>query len=488
MRVHPFSLIAIAAMFFIPGACYDTSVNMTSDDWDEWGTYATPTGAYGGNQGGAQDMAWVRQQINEGIVPDSDDILPEGLFGEHRIPLSVPQCGYIFCVGAEVAAGDFVDSTEQEAVMKFGLGGFGSLPRPPLNLAAVIDTSCSMGGAPLDTVKDALELMIAGLDPTDQLAIVEFDDIAHVVLATQAVGDGSNHLAAVANLDSDGSTSIEDGYNQGLGQLRANLDPEAENRAIVFTDMQPNVGATNANSFGGLATAAAVNDNIHTTIVGSGVQFGLDISRAMSEIRGGNAFYMQLLNDEDIERVFGEDLILHLVPMAYDLSVTFDNPTGSIDIYGVPGGFTGGPMISVSTIFANRGSGGGGRGGIAFRIPLPDSPPPNELIHFDLNYTEYYGTNVHVETTAHFNGGQYQQLPEVSADGPGSLKIWALTNEYLALRQACDLHHSGNGDPIPVVQQALSMLTVAHNALVAQEADEELQMEIDLLTQLLTLL
>src|SRR6478752_8386136 len=84
--------------------------------------------------------------------------------------------------------------------------GEAPLRRPPLNLSLVLDRSGSMGGAPLDTAKEAAIRLARGLSPQDKLSVVAFDQGVNTVWGPGAGGDPSVDQA-IGVLQVGGSTN-----------------------------------------------------------------------------------------------------------------------------------------------------------------------------------------------------------------------------------------------------------------------------------------
>ena len=61
--------------------------------------------------------------------------------------------------------------------------------RNPLHLSLVIDRSGSMSGQPLDEAKRCAEFGLDGLQPTDRLSVVAYDDHVHTLVPTSPLDD-----------------------------------------------------------------------------------------------------------------------------------------------------------------------------------------------------------------------------------------------------------------------------------------------------------
>ena len=68
------------------------------------GAAGGPDAAGGGNTNvnlsGAGDFGYVRRLLDDGIVPDPDELEPDGFFAEHHTPLPEPDCGERVCTQA----------------------------------------------------------------------------------------------------------------------------------------------------------------------------------------------------------------------------------------------------------------------------------------------------------------------------------------------------------------------------------------------------
>ncbi|MFY0531203.1 vWA domain-containing protein [Nannocystis pusilla] len=130
--------------------------------------------------------------------------------------------------------------------------------RAPLNLVAVIDKSGSMSGQPLDLVRESLYRVLDQLGPDDQLSIVLYGDRAHVHMSPTAAKDKRAIAARIAGIESAGSTAMEEGLQVGYDLARRSGHGfKGTTRVMLFTDERPNVGATDKQSFMGMARDAS---------------------------------------------------------------------------------------------------------------------------------------------------------------------------------------------------------------------------------------
>ncbi|HEX6121568.1 MAG TPA: VWA domain-containing protein, partial [Ktedonobacterales bacterium] len=108
--------------------------------------------------------------------------------------------------------------------------------RLPLNFALVLDHSGSMKGAKLNSVKEAVKLVIEHLDPMDTVSVVVFDDNVQVIVPAQPATDKARLKTLVDGIRDGGGTAMSLGMSVGLTELRKHASPQTVNRMIVLTD------------------------------------------------------------------------------------------------------------------------------------------------------------------------------------------------------------------------------------------------------------
>jgi Ca-activated chloride channel family protein len=200
--------------------------------------------------GGAQDIALARELIEGGAVPAASQFTAEGLFSQHDFdaPVTTP-CAELLCPRGSVARVEPVDGSGERVLVHLALDtNIEQLEREDLNLALVVDISGSMLGEKLDATKLGLHAIVDQLDEDDRVTLVSFSDDARIEVPstiTNASGRATLH-DAIAALGVEGSTNIEAGLMLGFGGVDDHDDGFGgrEDRVMLFTDAQPNVGAT----------------------------------------------------------------------------------------------------------------------------------------------------------------------------------------------------------------------------------------------------
>src|SRR5207253_365270 len=150
----------------------------------------------------------------------------------------------------------------------------------------------------------------------DQVGIVLYGDRSHVHLAATSMARKADILAAIDAIESAGSTAMEDGLKVGFQLARDSKKGfTGTTRVMLFTDERPNVGATDADSFMGMAEAAS-KDGIGMTTIGVGVQFGAELATKIAGVRGGNLYFFSDVTK--MQKTFKEEFDTFVTELAYD--------------------------------------------------------------------------------------------------------------------------------------------------------------------------
>ena len=114
---------------------------------------------------------------------------------------------------------------------------------PPCNLTFLIDVSGSMGGnGGFDMMKAGLKMLVGKLRPEDRVAIVTYADGTRVQLDSTPGSKKSKIRAVVDGLRCGGCTYGAGGIQLAYEEAKKNFDKNANNRVILITDGDFNVG------------------------------------------------------------------------------------------------------------------------------------------------------------------------------------------------------------------------------------------------------
>lgn len=411
------------------------------------------TGSMRVRQGGAQDITHFRSAAADGEMPRPESLTVEGLMGEHDLALEAKRpCDQLLCLDTEAMPASIASRPEDRIFVGLTFGSnidSATWVREPLNLVAVVDKSGSMDGEPLELVRESLRQIVGQLRDEDQLSIVLYGETSHVHLGPTPIGGSgrATTLAAIDAIVSEGSTNMEEGLQVGYATaFRSAPKFRGNTRLMLFTDEQPNVGATDAASFMGMAEAAS-RQKIGLTTIGVGVQFDGALASKISSVRGGNLFFMS--DEEDVKTVFEKQLDTMVSELAHDVRIRMRPADGyKINgIFGVPDGLMadvgeGEYAITVPTAFLSTNGGGifvsVGKAGSRANLPAVSLSPRGTLLEVGLDYVAAKGGR----------RGSDRLLVAPPTDTPSLAlrRAHLLVDEYATLKQASIAFHR-DGDP-----------------------------------------
>ena len=166
-------------------------------------------------------------------------------------------------------------------------------PRRAMNLVFVLDTSGSMGGAPIALEQAAVRAIASQVRAGDVVSVVTWNTAQGVPLEGH-VASGPNDAAlldVVNGLTADGGTDLDGGLQKGYALAQAAFDPGRINRVILISDGMANVGVTNEKLIG---AKAEDQDKEAIYLVGIGVGDGVNDTLMNVVTDAGRGAYVYL--------------------------------------------------------------------------------------------------------------------------------------------------------------------------------------------------
>lgn len=409
-------------------------------------------GVPGVTVGGQQDIAAARRAIEDGEIPDPQSITVEGFLSEHSIPIEAPATERLLFGTASVAWEQDFDAFTPLATLQVGLGTTldrEALERPDLNLCLVIDRSGSMaeaidvrsGATKLDAVKIAVDRILAQLTDSDRVSVVAFNSESSVLVEGVVGSDLGAVKTALDPVVAEGGTELAAGLRRGFGAALRQRSAQRSDRLVVFTDALLQSSAERQVRDLLEVMELYATDNLGTTLFGVGTDFGHDIVYDISQIRGGNYFF---LGDYDrIVSVLDTEFDYLVTPIAYDVMLRVDVPVefDVTEVYGVPfEGTIPRPLkLTLPTLFLSAREGGGA---ILVRIrpgAAVDFSQENTLATLDMTYETPVGETEAIPTwSAKLPAGLSANPETPYFETPATQRAVLLLNTALVLKRACE--------------------------------------------------
>lgn len=197
---------------------------------------------------------------------------------------------------------------------------------PPSNLVFLIDVSGSMAEPnKLPLVKQALKALVQQLRPADKVAIVVYAGAAGMVLPATSGSEKTAILDALDKLDAGGSTAGREGIQLAYKTAAANFIRGGNNRIILATDGDFNVGISSDGELQRLIEKER-EQGIFLSVMGFGMGNYKDNKLELLADKG-NGNYAYIDNFEEARRIFVTEFGGTLFTIAKDVKLQLEfNP------------------------------------------------------------------------------------------------------------------------------------------------------------------
>jgi Ca-activated chloride channel family protein len=186
----------------------------------------------------------VRRFINNGQLPPADAVRVEEMINYFNYNITGPVNNDPVAKHTELSSAPW---NTKHRLLRIALKAktIATDKLPASNLVFLIDVSGSMSGANrLPLVKSSLKMLVDQLRPQDKVALVVYAGAAGVVLPSTAGNKKETIKNAIDNLEAGGSTAGGAGIKLAYRIATENLMKKGNNRIILATDGDFNVGAS----------------------------------------------------------------------------------------------------------------------------------------------------------------------------------------------------------------------------------------------------
>lgn len=267
----------------------------------------------------------VRRFLSEGQLPPADAVRIEEMINYFDYDYPQPTNEHPFSIYTEVAQCPW---NKEHQLVHIGLQGksvdYEHLK--PSNLVFLIDVSGSMDEPnKLPLVKKSLITLIGNLQASDRVALVVYAGTAGLVLPSTSLEHKEQIEEAIQNLNAGGSTAGGEGMQLAYKIARENYKPNGNNRVILCTDGDFNVGVSSTSELVRFIEEKRKED-IYLTICGFGMgNLKDDRLEEISDAGNGNYFYID--QESEAEKVFSKELRANLFTIAKDVKIQIEfNP------------------------------------------------------------------------------------------------------------------------------------------------------------------
>ena len=267
----------------------------------------------------------VRRFLNQGSLPPKDAVRIEELINYFEYDYPQPVGNVPFSVNTEVASCPW---NAKHKIVQIGLQGKNvSLDNvPPSNLVFLLDVSGSMNSPDkLPLLKNGLKMMVNQLSNKDRVAIVVYAGASGLALPSTSADDKQTIISALNNLEAGGSTNGGQGIRLAYQVAQDNFIANGNNRVILATDGDFNVGLTNDNELVSMIEQKR-QSNIFLSVLGFG-SGNLNDSMMEKLADKGNGNYAYIDSNEEARKALGNQVAGTLYTIAKDVKIQVEfNP------------------------------------------------------------------------------------------------------------------------------------------------------------------
>jgi Ca-activated chloride channel family protein len=267
----------------------------------------------------------VRRFVNNGSLPPAGAVRIEEMVNAFSYDYPDPEGRDPVALSAEIGPSPF-HSGYQLARIGLKAKEMGKEQLPPSNLVLLIDVSGSMQDAnKLPLLKQALPLLVRQMGARDRVAVVVYAGADSVVLPPTPGNRQREILAAIERLQAGGSTHASSGIRAAYRLARKSFLPDGNNRVILASDGDFNVGVTSRDELQRLIETER-QAGVYLTVLGFGMgNYRDDTMEILADKGNGNYAYIDSLLEA--EKVLVKELSGTLFTLAGDVKMQVEfNP------------------------------------------------------------------------------------------------------------------------------------------------------------------
>ncbi|MFI7383613.1 VWA domain-containing protein [Streptomyces sp. NPDC049813] len=255
------------------------------------------------NAFGTRSVLGVRDLIEQGVIVGQEQIRFDDFVAARTDQVPGPGPGEAVAVSHGLAAvpsafkADEATTHLLELTLRAGDSPPAGTPREealPVNFVFVVDTSYSMQGEKLDTVRQALQGLYDRLRPADCLGIITFDTHVRTPLAAVPKGElpPERFAEVVSGLTAGGGTDIHLGVQYGLSELRRHsAGGNTVDCLYLFSDGDPTSGFTDWVEIR-TRIAAELRGDVTLSCFGFGSDARMPELSALAGLSGGHSTFV----------------------------------------------------------------------------------------------------------------------------------------------------------------------------------------------------
>jgi len=277
----------------------------------------------------------VRRFITKGSLPPADAVRVEEMINYFSYNYPQPKNDVPFSITTEYTECAW---NKKHNLIHIGIKGRELKKEniPANNLVFLVDVSGSMSDPDkLPLVKSGLRLLVEQLREQDKVSMVVYAGSAGMVLPPTSGANKEKIMEAIENLDAGGSTAGGEGILLAYKTAKENFIASGNNRVILATDGDFNVGVSDDGSLVRLIEEKR-EDGIFLTVLGFGT--GNYKDRKMEQLADkGNGNYAYIDDILEAKKVLVKEMGGTLLTIAKDVKIQIEFNPSKVKAYRLVG-------------------------------------------------------------------------------------------------------------------------------------------------------
>nr|WP_262891429.1 von Willebrand factor type A domain-containing protein [Flavobacterium suaedae] len=267
----------------------------------------------------------IRRFLNNGQTVPKDAVRVEEMVNFFNYQYPQPTDNKPFSINTEYSDAPW---NTKHKLLKIGLKGV-EIPTedlPASNFVFLIDVSGSMDAQnKLPLLKESMKILVKQMRSNDRIAIVVYAGAAGLVLPSTSGAEKNKIIAALDNLDAGGSTAGGEGINLAYKIAQENFIKKGNNRVILATDGDFNVGPSSNDDMQTLIEQKR-KSSVFLTCLGYGMGNYKDAKMEILADKG-NGNYAYIDNMQEADRFLQKEFKGSMYAIAKDVKIQIEfNP------------------------------------------------------------------------------------------------------------------------------------------------------------------
>ena len=267
--------------------------------------------------------AYMRKCLRNGFLPSPNAVRIEEYLNYFTFDYADPTGNHTVAINGEVGECPW---NPEHKLIRLGIKGksMQASQMPAANYVFLIDVSGSMNqDDKLPLLKEGLITLTDRLNPTDRVSIVTYSGNVKLLLESTLASDANAIKKAISKLGASGSTAGGEALKMAYEEALANYIEGGNNRVIMGTDGDFNVGVTSTDALVEMVQDYA-SKGVYLTVCGFG-SGNLNDSMMEQISNKGNGTYEYIDSEDELSKVFvNERSKFQAVANDSKVQVTFD--------------------------------------------------------------------------------------------------------------------------------------------------------------------